>query len=99
MTTRRSVDAAIPIVRSAGPADGRGRRWRLAESRSVARRRSTTRRARFGSATTRWDGVLHSLEPLDEAAGSIAIDGLRVQLVTAAPTAEVRVEALPDGDT
>ena len=52
-----------------------------------------------GSGTsTRWEGDLHCLGPLDEATSSVAIDGCRVQLVRTAPAAEVGVEMLPDGD-
>ena len=48
--------------------------------------------------STQWHGVLHTLDPLDDATRSIEIDGLRVQLESVSPCAEVHVEALPDQD-
>jgi hypothetical protein len=49
-------------------------------------------------ANTRWEGMLRSDEPLDDATRWIKIDGVRVQLENDSPGTEVRVEALPDAD-
>ena len=49
-------------------------------------------------ANTRWEGMLRSYEPLDDATRWIKIDGVRVQLENDSPGTEVRVEALPDAD-
>ena len=49
-------------------------------------------------ANTRWEGILHSSEPLDDATRWIEIDGVRVQLENDSPSIELRVEALPDAD-
>jgi hypothetical protein len=53
---------------------------------------------RGGSSADGWEGVLHCHATLDPLSRAIEIDGVRVPLVTPAPCAEVRVEALPPED-